>query len=53
LACRVEARLSYLLWRWLETAASRQQDLFQARPVHLRHDPDTTVGIDVVYLPVK
>ena len=47
---RVEARLSYLLWKWLETRASVGGMIYSGEAgCILRHDPDTTVGIDVVY----
>jgi Uma2 family endonuclease len=47
---RVEARLSYLLWKWLETRASLVGMIYSGEAgCILRHDPDTTVGIDVIY----
>lgn len=47
---RVEARLSYLLWKWLETRGSLGGMIYSGEAgCILRHDPDTTVGIDVAY----
>jgi len=47
---RVEARLSYLLWRWLEARREQGGMIYSGEAgCILRHDPDTTVGIDVVY----
>jgi Uma2 family endonuclease len=48
---RVEARLSHLLWVWLERQPE-PRGLIHAGEVGciLRRDPDSTVGIDVVYV---
>ena len=48
---RIMARLTYLLEKWLETQAGpRGQILCGEAGCRLRRDPDTTVGIDVVYI---
>jgi Uma2 family endonuclease len=48
---RVMARLTYLLEKWLETLIlPRGQILCGEAGCRLRRNPDTTVGIDVVYV---
>src|SRR5205085_10500858 len=48
---RVMVRVAYLLEAWLERQPGpRGQVLCGEAGVRLRHDPDTTVGVDVVYV---
>ncbi len=48
---RIMAQLAYLLNHWLETQSGpRGEVLCGEAGVRLRRDPDTTVGIDVVYV---
>src|SRR5947208_3135807 len=48
---RLMARIVYLLEKWLETQlAPRGQILCGEAGCRLRRNPDTTVGIDVVYI---
>ncbi|MFO0848801.1 MAG: Uma2 family endonuclease [Gemmataceae bacterium] len=48
---RVESRVSYHLERWLEGQPAPRGSVHAGEVgVRLRQDPDTTVGVDVVYL---
>jgi Uma2 family endonuclease len=47
----VEARLAYLLWQWLDQQPPPRGNICSGEAgCILRHDPDTTVGIDIVYV---
>lgn len=49
---RIEAKITYLLMSWLEKQPEpRGEVLCGEAGCRLRRDPDTTVGIDVVYIP--
>lgn len=51
LHARTEARLAHLLESWLDTQPEPRGQVFAGEAgCILRRDPDTTVGIDVVYL---
>ncbi|ETW97066.1 MAG: hypothetical protein ETSY1_24105 [Candidatus Entotheonella factor] len=48
---RTEARLTYLLESWLDTQPEPRGQVFSGEAgCILQRDPDTTVGIDVVYI---
>jgi hypothetical protein len=48
---RIEAKLAYLLGAWLEKQpAPRGEILCGEAGCRLRRNPDSTVGIDVVYI---
>jgi Uma2 family endonuclease len=48
---RIESRIAHVLWDWLELQPEPRGDIGSGEAgVLLRHDPDTTVGIDVVYI---
>jgi Uma2 family endonuclease len=48
---RIEARLAYLLGNWIDARPEPRGEVYSDSPgVWLARDPDTAVGIDVVYL---
>src|SRR5262245_13029287 len=48
---RVEARIAHLLWEWVERQPRpRGQVLSGEAGCRLRRDPDSTLGIDVMYI---
>ncbi len=48
----LEARLAQLLGNWLDAQPEPRGQVYAGEAgVRLRHDPDTSVGIDVVYFP--
>src|SRR5207237_6340120 len=48
---RVEGKIAHLLHKWMETRPEpRGEVLVGEAGVRLRHNPDTTVGVDVAYI---
>src|SRR6266496_810012 len=48
---RIEAKIAYLLRRWLETQPKPQGEVLVGEAgVRLRRNPDSSVGVDVAYL---
>jgi Uma2 family endonuclease len=47
----IEARIAYLIWDWLERQPQPRGRVYSGEAgVILRHDPDSTVGVDVAYV---
>jgi Uma2 family endonuclease len=46
----IESRIDYFLWSWIESQPEPRGDVYSGEVgCILRHDPSTTVGIDVAY----